>query len=244
MSVPELVGSRIRMFRRLKNLSQEELAARIYKSKSIISKYELGQAALDIDTLFAIASVLEIDASDLLNIQVPRQRPNSGGRFGIFQCGTLYLMVRTKPGGLWKGVLTLRDREDQTVEATLYIQVPDYRDVTKCRAVYQGTLFNFPTNSAMLLFNVNDPSDMTGIFPFVYKGNANSCYGLFLQFSYVTSAPAVTKTVLSTTPLQECDALEEVLQVNKEDIAAIKRSNLFGHYRYIPESRFISPKEL
>ena len=239
MGISKSVGDRIRMFRRLKHLTQEELAAQIYKSKSVLSKYELGQANLDVNTLFDISSALGVSASDLLDVPDQIHQPPAQSRFGIFQNDTIYLMVRIRPGGFWKGLISLREQKDGTLGAKLYIQVPTYEDVTKCRAVYEGTLFSFPTNAAMLLSNVNDPADMTGIFSCVYKGNSHSCFGLFLQFSYTTNAPAITKAVLSSVPLQENDGLEEVLRINKDDISAIKRSNVLGASHYIPENKFI-----
>ena len=42
MDIAYAVGKQIRIYRKLSGLSQEDLAAKIFKSKSIISKYELG----------------------------------------------------------------------------------------------------------------------------------------------------------------------------------------------------------
>lgn len=241
MGFSESVGARIRMYRKLRNLSQKELAAKIYKSKSVLSKYELGQANIDVNTLFAIASTLGVSTSDLLDIPDQVRPAPSSPRFGIFQNDTIYLMVRVSPGGFWRGLISLHEHTGTTY-ATLYIQLPTYEDVTKCRAVYRGTLLCFPTNAAMLLSNVNDPADITGIFSCTYKGNSYSCFGLFLQFSYMSNAPAITKAVLSSVPLQESEALENILCVTKDDLAGFKRSNVFSVPHYIPENTFITLK--
>ena len=50
------VGSRIRFYRKLKNMTQDQLAAAIHKSESTLSKYESGQIAIDVGSLYDIAS--------------------------------------------------------------------------------------------------------------------------------------------------------------------------------------------
>lgn len=63
----EHTGKRIRFYRRLKKLSQDELATAIHKSESTLSKYERGTIAIDIATLLDIARVLNVSISELVN---------------------------------------------------------------------------------------------------------------------------------------------------------------------------------
>lgn len=55
------MGRRLRRIRQSRNLSQTELAKRVYKSKQLISAYELGRAEMMATSLAAIAKVLECD---------------------------------------------------------------------------------------------------------------------------------------------------------------------------------------
>ena len=48
------VGSRIRFYRKLKNMTQDQLAAAIHKSESTLSKYESGQIAIDVGSLWLV----------------------------------------------------------------------------------------------------------------------------------------------------------------------------------------------
>ena len=54
------VGENIKKIRLARGLSLEDVASRIYKSKSTVSKYERGSIAIDIATLEDIAEVLDV----------------------------------------------------------------------------------------------------------------------------------------------------------------------------------------
>ena len=59
-------GKKIRYFRTGKNMTLEELAAAVCKSKATLSKYEKGDIVIDIETLYEIADALEIHIDQLL----------------------------------------------------------------------------------------------------------------------------------------------------------------------------------
>ena len=44
-------GERIRMYRKMKSMTLQQLADRIHKSRASVSKYENGEIAMDIETL-------------------------------------------------------------------------------------------------------------------------------------------------------------------------------------------------
>ena len=52
-------------------MSQEQLAMKIFKSKSTLSKYESGKIPIDIETLYLIASELEVEMSSLVDYAIP-----------------------------------------------------------------------------------------------------------------------------------------------------------------------------
>ncbi|WP_261304064.1 helix-turn-helix domain-containing protein [Paenibacillus andongensis] len=67
-----LVGERLRMVRKLKGLTQDQLAERTGKdsmSKSHISDIERGQRNISLLTLEILMNALEIDPSELFNFQ-------------------------------------------------------------------------------------------------------------------------------------------------------------------------------
>ncbi len=74
-AITEAVGLRIRCFRRMRNLSQEEIALRANLSPAYFGQVERGLKCPTIDTLYRIAMALETSLSELL-----RMDTTSGGQ--------------------------------------------------------------------------------------------------------------------------------------------------------------------
>lgn len=57
------IGKNIRTLREQKNLTQEELAERLFVTRQTVSNYETGKTRPDVDTILKIAEILETDAN-------------------------------------------------------------------------------------------------------------------------------------------------------------------------------------
>ena len=62
------IGQKIKTFRKKRGLTIEQLATKLCKSKATVSKYERGEIVIDIETLYEVAQILEIDIQQLLYI--------------------------------------------------------------------------------------------------------------------------------------------------------------------------------
>ena len=60
------IGENIKAIRQSKNMTQEELAGKIYTTRQTVSNYEKGRSDPDLETIKRIAEALETDASVLL----------------------------------------------------------------------------------------------------------------------------------------------------------------------------------
>ena len=60
------IGENIKAIRQSKNMTQEELAAKIYTTRQTVSNYEKGRSDPDLETIRRIAEALETDSSILL----------------------------------------------------------------------------------------------------------------------------------------------------------------------------------
>ena len=60
------VGTRIKSYRRHKNITREQLSLISNSSVDLISKVEQGERSPSLDTLIAIANALEVSADDIL----------------------------------------------------------------------------------------------------------------------------------------------------------------------------------
>lgn len=71
------VGKHIKKIRKEKNLTQDELAARLHCTRQTISNYETGKSEPDIALLIELAGVLEVEIGDL--IYGPKKEKKSEG---------------------------------------------------------------------------------------------------------------------------------------------------------------------
>lgn len=63
------LGLRIAYFRRLKGLSQMQLAERINISRTHMSRIETAECAVSLDVVFDISNALEISPDKLFNVE-------------------------------------------------------------------------------------------------------------------------------------------------------------------------------
>ena len=93
--VSEHIGGRIRMYRKAREMTLQQLADSIHKSRASVSKYENGEITLDVETLFEIAQVLMVSPSQLMDVRPPMPKsaetsPNHSAKSPFFQAKRLY----------------------------------------------------------------------------------------------------------------------------------------------------------
>lgn len=243
MHINEVVGGQIRLYRKKRGYSLEELAGKLYKSKSIVSKYELGQANIDIATLHEIADALDIDVKLLLDDPMSKRRSHSSRRFGIFTEPRLYLylleVMRHKPV-IHRGILVFNDETAGITEATLYMDIPEGESYQKCGSVYSGRLYCSPYTASMLLTNPLDEADQVNIFASINRSQRNTSPGQYHSYMLLNSQPVSTDLILSKEPISNTEALRDALTVDKERIALLKKGNMYSAREYIDEKPLFS----
>ena len=60
------LGEKIKTIRIEKKLSQQDVADRLSLSRSAIGLYELGKRTIDIETLFKLCDIYNVDVNDVL----------------------------------------------------------------------------------------------------------------------------------------------------------------------------------
>ena len=68
------VGKMIRKYRKAANLTLQQLADAIHKSRATVCKYENGEISVDIETLYEISQVLQVSMAQLTTYQAPEDR--------------------------------------------------------------------------------------------------------------------------------------------------------------------------
>lgn len=89
------VGKQIRKYRKAGKMTLQDLADAIHKSRATICKYENGEIAVDIETLYEISQVLQVSISQLTTY-LPKttseliSTPGRGRKSPFFQAQRLY----------------------------------------------------------------------------------------------------------------------------------------------------------
>ena len=68
MTVAQLVGDNLRVARKAKGLTQQQVAAAMHKYQSDYSDYERGLIQLDYDKIIFLCKMLEITPNDLFAV--------------------------------------------------------------------------------------------------------------------------------------------------------------------------------
>ena len=240
--IQQRIGRKIRMYRKASKMTLTELSNKIYKSKSILSKYELGRANIDIITLYEIAAALQVDIRQLLDDEIITAKPRPSSRYGLFRSASLYIYMAVKRKSVMhilRSYLTLNEDIDGQTKVTFYMDVPDFKQFYKCSVIYHGELVCHPTNAVIRVVSHVDPSDHTTIYAGIHMNSPNTSYAMLIQSGYTTGDPGAFKTIISRTPLPETAALAESLRITKEDLNYIRQKNIFAYRSdIIDDSKF------
>lgn len=226
----EHIGSRIKFFRLRQNLSQDQLAAKIFKSKSTLSKYESGQISLDVDTLFRIACALEVEMSQLTDYPVPtatREPPAGSNSFQLSEALYMYYY----DGRSNKVTRTLlrfdhSQRSGNAIPCLCYMDVPSFDDYQNCRYFYTGSALLYEMVSYIVLnnpFNQTERISISILNPFQPTQNIR---GIMLALSFNPITPCAVKCLMSPRELPAAMLRREALSLSKEELKDVKRLNM------------------
>lgn len=87
------ISKNIRLLRLKQNITQDELAEKLFVSRQTISNYETGRSRPDIDTLMRISEILNVDVQDLLYGPPDIQGQVVEKRRLLFGIGLITMMV-------------------------------------------------------------------------------------------------------------------------------------------------------
>lgn len=72
-----MFGENLKILRKRRGFSQEELAARLHVVRQTISKWEKNLSVPDSDTLIRLAEILEVSVSELLGAKIENENVTS-----------------------------------------------------------------------------------------------------------------------------------------------------------------------
>ena len=226
------IGQRIRLYRKSRDLTLEELAARIHKSKSSVSKYESGDIAVDVETLVELAKALEIDLWQLLDVDEARNRPPFPDRIltGFFaKVNRFYMYYLNKNSTrVVRSVLEINYGGSHGYTSILYADVKDYDNLFQCRHLYYGDIQYSDSYVNLVMQNQNNTAERTFLNIANPFGQSNITVGMISGTSAKYMVPISLKFILSQHRMPVDKALQDILRFSKEDFRLMRQTYCFA----------------
>jgi transcriptional regulator with XRE-family HTH domain len=226
------IGRKIKVYRKKRNLNLQDLANRIYKSKATISKYENGQIAVDIVTLYDIARVLGVHVEQLLYSEPDKTLDMDTNRIPSFFRGITRFYMYYYDGRrnvLNRSVIDITAKtENNTYKVMLYMNIDTYDGYQNCENTYWGYLIHYDSLSTMILHNQDTRTEQITINMLATFLDTSVKWGLFCGISSRPLMPIATKILITKKQQQETKDFINQLKVSREDIRLFKLYNMFS----------------
>ena len=215
-------GENIKEYRKAKNFSQDNLADKLRKDRSTISKYETGELIPNAEDISRICDILEIYPNDLFEKDYKIQnKENNKNPFGT---DTIYLYFnaynyKTKKFGKDKFKLVFTEKPDQ-------IRV-DYYSLYDNKIYESGYMLADNCVAFMVVENYKSTSARLEVSEFV----VNICNGVdnLMQGTYHGTngqyIPSIRKCYFSKKNVEFTDKMFNDLKVSDDEMATLKEQN-------------------
>ncbi|WP_313529689.1 helix-turn-helix domain-containing protein [Anaerotignum sp.] len=226
------VGKRIRLYRKMKNLTIEAFAGMINKSKATVSKYENGDISIDIETLFSIADALDISVNQLVDYEnLTAVSETEGDAIAKRKAGkTRYYLYfyDGRRSRIVKNIIEVQGvGENGIYNANFYADLEDYSNCYKCKFLYHGTMRKFDAFTNFNFENQNNKVEQVFMYAINSFTHNSRMVGMLSGLSTQPILPASFKFLLSPDIMEENEEMREQLVFTKEDIKQIKKMNMF-----------------
>lgn len=226
------IGKQIRNTRKKRKMTLEELASEICKSKSTVSKYEKGEIAVDVETLYEIADALHIHVEQLLYqrpgrscLPVEENHPTFFQGLSLFYA---YLFDGRNNSILRCHFDVLSQVEPNQYKIMMYMNFEDYDNYQVCETTYYGYISHFDAVTNISLTNQHSPMEEASAQILASYLDADTKWGLWRGFSSRPMMPIATKMLFSRHRLDENAELAKALKISREDIRLLKLYNMLS----------------
>ncbi|MCD8161085.1 MAG: helix-turn-helix transcriptional regulator [Clostridiales bacterium] len=213
-------------------MTLEELASEICKSKATVSKYEKGEIAVDIETLYEIADALHVHVEQLLYQRPERAAlPVAEHHPSFFQGLTVfyaYLFDGRNNTIMRCRFDVLSQVEPNQYKIMMYMNFQDYEHYQICETTYYGYISHFDAVTNISLTNQDSPMEQASAEILASYLDADTKWGLWKGFSSRPMMPIATKMLFSRHRMEENAELAKTLKISREDIRLLKLYNMLS----------------
>ena len=215
----EILGAKLRAFRKMRKMTIGEIAQEINKSIATVSKYEKGEIAIDIETLFVWCNFMEVDIASLLpktstesvNGQITRYQEHLVKRLYVYN-------YRSKKRNICSAVI---ECDNHMCKATMYLFVEDIKKYYECEYLYKGDVIYGDTHTNFVLRNSRPPFDLITLSVPTMSGKNGYTIGMLMSTT-VHYENIAFKTLVSESPINDVRFLDEKLKLTAEELKNIK----------------------
>ncbi|MCB6992656.1 helix-turn-helix domain-containing protein [bacterium 210820-DFI.6.37] len=224
------VGERIRLYRKRCGYTLVDLANLINKSKSIVSKYERGEVAIDILTIRQIAQTLNVPVSSLLDEDLthgaPLFRPDDSVDFNR-SCSVKTSYVYSYFSHENKPILRVQQIQHADDKAVVYFYPDHIADGKSFECYYTGAIVKESSFTRILVSNPVVPDDILIMdFPARFHKH-NPVLGYITSISIPPYSPLASMAILSDVPVTDTEWLKSKLTLDKEFLKRCRKVNCF-----------------
>lgn len=234
MGIDEFTGSNIRKYRKAHKMTLDELAKKIYKSKSTVSKYEKGVISLDITTLGEIANCLNVSPAQLI---IPPQNEEEVSEIGKTLLEDRYMYSydekhkRIKKSLIESYQVNFNHGKQTAVQ--LFYDIDDLKHPSNCKALYSGVYEKTGFIETYTLQNEEHEFEYVQLCCVDSLTYCDRQIGLLSGLSGQTMLPVAIKVVLASNMLIEDADLIKMLHISKEDLLVSRKNNLFTLAQFV-----------
>lgn len=227
------VGNRIKIYRKAAHLTIQELADRIHKSRSSVSKYENGEIILDVPTLFEISKALSVPMNRFTDIMQesevdPISVTSLSGKSPFFKAKELHFYFYD---GRYKrlkfGLIEILDKTDEpgkySASFTLKSSTPTGQS---SEVFYTGNVVYSDILIRFSFVNQYNALEKDLLYIFNPLDLRDSTYGLLCGISSSDFMPCAFKCLVSLNPKEPTKEMLDELLFTKNELDRWKRINM------------------
>ena len=226
------IGSQIRTLRKKRKMTLDDLSGIIHKSRSTISKYEKGEIAIDIETLYEIADAIQVHVEQLLYCPPRRAVISSQNNSPAFFNGVSQFYSYLYDGRSNHIIRCLFDvlseAENDQYKIMMYMNFKDFKNYQQCENTYWGYIEHYDALTYISLTNQDTPMEKASVQILASYLDSDTKWGLFNGFSSRPMMPIAIKMLFSKCRLKEDAHLVRLLKVSKDDVRLLKLYNMLS----------------
>lgn len=230
MTYAQQIGARIAFLRRLKGLTLAELAERVNKHKSTISKYESGQIIIDIESLKEVADALGVDVAQI--VEMPNTSRLTSAPIGPHNpfclASTFYMYYFDgRSARLVSSVICLTSQHDgdDRINASLYMDTPDPQNYLNCRYFYSGYMYPYDLTSFFIFENQAIHIEKLSLMAVHSFSDKNRFWGAFMGLSPQPFGPMIAKVLISNSMVPQEQLRQTDFKISRDEWKAFQRYN-------------------